>query len=122
MGKLVDYSAKGGIAVLELNDPPANAYGYEMMRDLDEAILEARMDQNVHCLILRGKGEKFFLEQTFGDMSSLRVELVKIDTTQGTRFEKKEGSTSGDYYLINPQGDLEQWDNEGLFGALGAIR
>ena len=60
MGKLVDYSVKDGIAVLALNDPPANAYGYEMMRDLDEAILEARMDENVHCLILRGKGEKFF--------------------------------------------------------------
>ncbi|OFW10532.1 MAG: enoyl-CoA hydratase [Acidobacteria bacterium RIFCSPLOWO2_02_FULL_59_13] len=60
MGKKVDYSAKDGIAFIELNDPPANAYGYDMMRDLDEAILEARMDEKVHVLILRGKGEKFF--------------------------------------------------------------
>jgi enoyl-CoA hydratase len=60
MPKLVDYSTQDGIAILELNSPPANAYGYEMMRDLDEAILEARMDENVHCLILRGKGERFF--------------------------------------------------------------
>ena len=60
MGKLVDYSVKDGIATLELNDPPANAYGYEMMRDLDDAILEARMDESVHVLVLRGKGEKFF--------------------------------------------------------------
>ena len=60
MPKLVDYSTQDGIAVLELNNPPAHAYGYDMMRDLDEAILEARMDDQVHCLILRGKGEKFF--------------------------------------------------------------
>ena len=60
MGKKVDYSTKDGIAFIELNDPPANAYGYDMMRDLDEAILEARMDEKVHVLILRGKGEKFF--------------------------------------------------------------
>ena len=60
MPKLVDYSTQDGIAILELNDPPANAYGYQMMRDLDEAILEARMDENVHCLVLRGKGDKFF--------------------------------------------------------------
>ncbi|MBI4464485.1 MAG: enoyl-CoA hydratase/isomerase family protein [Acidobacteria bacterium] len=60
MGKKVDYSTQDGIAIIELNDPPANAYGYEMMRDLDEAILEARMDEKVHVLLLRGKGEKFF--------------------------------------------------------------
>ncbi len=56
----VDYSVQDGIAILELNNPPAHAYGYEMMRDLDNAILEARMDDNVHVIILRGKGEKFF--------------------------------------------------------------
>src|SRR3990170_3675505 len=60
MRKLVDYSTQDGVAILELNDPPANAYGYEMMRDLDEAILEARMDENVHVILLRGKGDKFF--------------------------------------------------------------
>jgi enoyl-CoA hydratase/carnithine racemase len=31
-----------------------------MMRQLDAAILEARMDDGVHVLVLRGQGEKFF--------------------------------------------------------------
>src|SRR3989441_5101666 len=31
-----------------------------MMRQLDEAILQARFDDNVHVLVLRGHGEKFF--------------------------------------------------------------
>jgi enoyl-CoA hydratase len=57
---LVDYRAENGIALMELNDPPANTYTYEMNRELDEAILNARFDDSVHVIILRGKGEKFF--------------------------------------------------------------
>src|SRR5216117_2502058 len=57
---LVEYRVDGGLAILELNDPPANTYTHEMMRQLDEAILKARMDDNVHVVLLRGKGEKFF--------------------------------------------------------------
>ena len=58
--KLVDYRVENGMALIELNDPPANTYSYEMMRQLDDAILSARFDDNVHVLILRGAGEKFF--------------------------------------------------------------
>jgi enoyl-CoA hydratase len=58
--RLVDYSKADGIAVLQLNDPPANTYTYEMNRQLDEAILDARMDDSVYVLILRGAGQKFF--------------------------------------------------------------
>ena len=59
MGK-VDYSTQDGIAILALNNPKANAYDYDVMRELDAAILEARMDESVHVLIIRGAGEKFF--------------------------------------------------------------
>ena len=58
--KLADYQVKNGVAWIELMDPPANTYTYEMMRDLDEAILQARFDENVHVVVLRGAGEKFF--------------------------------------------------------------
>ena len=57
---LVNYGSEGGIAVLELNDPPANTYTHEMMRDVDNALLEARVDEDVHVIILRGAGDKFF--------------------------------------------------------------
>src|SRR5262245_66499867 len=59
-GTLVDYRVEKGLAILELNDPPANTYTYEMMRQLDAAILTARMDDSVHVIVIRGKGEKFF--------------------------------------------------------------
>jgi len=59
-GTLCKYRAEGGIAFLELSDPPANTYTYEMMRDIDEAVLKARFDENVHVIVIRGAGEKFF--------------------------------------------------------------
>src|SRR3954464_2587549 len=49
-----------GVCVIELNDPPANTYSYDMMREIDAAVLEARMDAAVHVIVLRGAGEKFF--------------------------------------------------------------
>jgi enoyl-CoA hydratase len=58
--KLADYRVKNGVAWIELTDPPANTYTYEMMRDLDDAILQARFDENVHVMVIRGAGEKFF--------------------------------------------------------------
>ena len=57
---LVNYTTTGGVAVIELTNPPANTYSYDMMRQLDEAILRARFDDDVHVLLIRGSGEKFF--------------------------------------------------------------
>src|ERR671925_2268521 len=60
LGQLVEYRVEDGLASIELDHPPANTYSYDMMRELDEAILTARLDEAVHVLVLRGKGEKFF--------------------------------------------------------------
>ncbi len=57
---LVLYDVHDGVAVLTLNDPPANTYSHEMMLRLDECVLQARFDPEVHVLVLRGMGEKFF--------------------------------------------------------------
>src|SRR5437899_11972996 len=63
MGRnLVQYRVDEGIALLTLNDPPANTYSYEMMQTLDSRILEARMDESVHVILITGNGEKFFSE------------------------------------------------------------
>jgi enoyl-CoA hydratase/carnithine racemase len=57
---LCGYRAENGVAILELCDPPANTYTYEMMRALDDAILKARFDHSVHVILIRGAGDKFF--------------------------------------------------------------
>jgi len=56
----LDYQATDSIAVITLNDPPANTYSYEMMQQLDRAILDARMDDSVQVIVITGAGGKFF--------------------------------------------------------------
>jgi enoyl-CoA hydratase len=56
----IRYAVAGGVATIELADPPANTYSYEMMREIDAAVLEARMDRAVHVIVLQGAGERFF--------------------------------------------------------------
>ena len=58
--QLINYRTDAGVAVIEMNDPPANTYTYEMNRQLDEAILKARMDNDVYVIVLTGAGDKFF--------------------------------------------------------------
>ena len=58
--QLVQYETHDGVALLTLNDPPANTYSYEMMQALDGAILAARMDEQVQVIVITGQGEKFF--------------------------------------------------------------
>jgi enoyl-CoA hydratase len=57
---LVHYEVRDGVAILTLDDPPANTYTYEMMQDLDRCILRARMDDGAYVIVLVGAGEKFF--------------------------------------------------------------
>ena len=57
---LVEYRVEDGIAILTLNDPPANTYTHEMMRQLDEVILRARFEKDVYVIVIRGEGDKFF--------------------------------------------------------------
>lgn len=58
--QLIQYRTDAGVAVITMDDPPANTYTYEMNRQLDEAILKARMDNDVYVIVLTGAGDKFF--------------------------------------------------------------
>src|SRR3989440_10083499 len=60
MDSLVHLTVEEGVAILTLNDPPANTYSYEMMQQLDACILKARMDEAVQVIVITGSGEKFF--------------------------------------------------------------
>lgn len=56
----VSTRRRGRVAWIVLHCPPANTYSYEMMRDLDEAILAARMDEQAEVIVLSGAGDRFF--------------------------------------------------------------
>ncbi|HIF21598.1 MAG TPA: enoyl-CoA hydratase/isomerase family protein [Gemmatimonadetes bacterium] len=57
---LVQYEVKDRIAILTLQDPPANTYTHEMMRQIDECVIKARFDKGVDVIVMTGAGEKFF--------------------------------------------------------------
>ena len=46
--------------MIEMNEPPANTYTNEKNRQFDEAVLKARMANDVYVIVLTGAGEKIF--------------------------------------------------------------
>lgn len=56
----IDRRKEDGILVLEINNPPANSYTHEMMRELESHLLDARFDESVHAIVITGKVERFF--------------------------------------------------------------
>ena len=70
--RLVNYGeTKNGVAIIELisdsaGDPlegdktPVNTYTREMWHDIDDAILEARFNDDVSVILITGHGEKLF--------------------------------------------------------------
>lgn len=58
--ELIRVEKEGALGLITLHAPPANCYSYEMMQQLDLAILDLRMDQSIHVIVLTGAGDKFF--------------------------------------------------------------
>ena len=44
---LIEYRAENGIGIIELNNPPANAYTLDSLKLLDSAIVAARFFEDV---------------------------------------------------------------------------
>jgi enoyl-CoA hydratase/carnithine racemase len=57
---LVHVDTDAGVCLLTFDAPPANTYSYELMRELDAAVLDARMRRDVYVIVITGAGEKFF--------------------------------------------------------------
>jgi enoyl-CoA hydratase/carnithine racemase len=57
---MVNTSVKNGVMTLELSFDPGNCYTHEMMVQIDKAILQARFDNEVQVIVIRGAGDKFF--------------------------------------------------------------
>ena len=97
----IQLTVADGVATITLVDPPANTYSYEMMQELDAAVLQARLDDSVHVLVLLGAGEKFFCAganiQMLQSVPCSRLHtveqrcarwlLVCADRTEGATFE-----------------------------------
>lgn len=56
----VHYTRDDGVALIELDNPPANVFDYDVIWDFDQAILRARLDEEVHVVLIAAAGERFF--------------------------------------------------------------
>jgi enoyl-CoA hydratase/carnithine racemase len=66
----VDFTVENGVGVISLNRPPANAYDWDMLRELTGAIRKVREDSSVRVAVLRSGSPKFFC--TGADISLLK--------------------------------------------------
>ena len=64
---------------------------------------------------------KLFIERKFKDGSTFKKEIVARPSTVGKRFEDKEANDSGEFDLIDSQGNLQLWSQNGLITTAKAI-
>ncbi|MCC6609682.1 MAG: enoyl-CoA hydratase/isomerase family protein [Burkholderiales bacterium] len=76
----VDFAIEEGVGVISLNRAPANAYDWEMLRGLTDAVRRAREDPAVRVAVVRSVVPKFFCSGA--DISTLRGS----DRTQFANF------------------------------------
>ncbi len=56
----VSVERDNGIGIIKLNNPPANAYDHQVMKELDEAIYEVRFDASIKVVVLASDLPRFF--------------------------------------------------------------
>lgn len=66
-------------------------------------------------LVIYKKNKKIFMKQTFSDGSSGKEEFIKKKFKGKTRYEPKK-NTERIYYLVESNGNLSMYGNDGKFG------
>ena len=64
---------------------------------------------------------RLFIQQAFKDGSSFKKELVESRSPLGRRFDKVDGSSTGDYWILRSNGNLQIRDNDGLIATAKRI-
>ncbi len=70
--------------------------------------------------IFRQNG-KLFMENKYKDGSSGKKEIVEKLSGKKRTFRNKEGSSFGEFYFIDTQGNLQLWDKDGIISTAKKI-
>jgi len=73
-------------------------------------------------IMIYQKNHKFYMEQKFKNGSTSTTEMVEKASSKGRRFEEKKGSSSGDHYLIDRNGNLQMRDQYGLVATARKVK
>ena len=88
----------------EADDPSRDVIGTW----LDESVIGRKIT------IFRKAG-KLFMDTKYKNGSVDTIELVEKASPRGRRFDYKTDRGNGEYYLINGEGNLQEWDHDGHF-------
>ena len=56
----VSFGKEGGVGLIRFNRPPANSYDHDFMKELDDAIYQARFDRDVKVIVVTSELPRFF--------------------------------------------------------------
>ncbi len=56
----VTLEKDSGVGIIKLNNPPANAYDHEVMKEIDDVIYQVRFDPDVKVVVLTSDLPRFF--------------------------------------------------------------
>jgi enoyl-CoA hydratase/carnithine racemase len=77
MTATIDLEKRGHVAIITINNPPANTWTVDSLSRLAEAISGLNEDREIYALVVTGKGEKFFSAgadlKTFADGDKARA-------------------------------------------------
>jgi len=99
-------------ALKQLPDDPS--------RDVIGSWLDETLYMGRRITIFRQNG-KLFMESVYYDGSSGKMEVVEKLSGRNRRLQRKEGSSVGEFYLIDVQGNLQMWDEEGIISTARKI-
>ena len=71
---MIRHRIEGHTAFITIDNPPANTWTPEGLRDLEALIADLNADRQVYAAVLSGAGEKFF--SAGADLKSFRADKV----------------------------------------------
>ncbi len=89
MGEKVTWKKEEAVAVVTINNPPANALSSQVGNELAECFSQIEEDESIRAVVLTGEGEKFFMAGAdisgFPNMLGSDPGVVARDTIKGHR-------------------------------------
>ena len=87
--RLIEYKIDNHVAVLTINNPPANTWTRDSLIELKQLVLELNVRPDVYALVLTGQGEKFFSAGADLNLFASGDKSIAIDMAQvfGEAFE-----------------------------------
>ncbi|MGQ9425091.1 enoyl-CoA hydratase [Gilvimarinus sp. F26214L] len=82
MSEMIQLEKRGHVAVLTINNPPANTWTVASLQELAATVATLNDDRNIFALVVTGQGEKFFSAgadlKTFADGDKGRAAEMAI--------------------------------------------